>query len=201
MSYFKEPPALVLETMEEVREFIKRPRKSTNYDGNDAFRIKSLWLISLIDEIVASGKYPYNADVALFADERMGNPVQSHAEYSKEGTTLSLLVYNAQCYRSSDQLHAFGYVPFSDDVLKTAYDQGKKLKLIAESTLGGKYPVVLNVRNKAGQLYAMKPRSRGRYVSPSGQPVRFVERSDPTSDPQSNGEAVLFGGGIKVVVA
>ena len=167
MSQFKEAPVLVLETLEDVRTFIQKPRNELKHLVSDQFRIKSLWLIALIDEIVAIGKYPYNADVALLADERLGNPVKPYTEYSRDGTTLSLLVYNAQCYRRSDQLYADGYVPFTESVLKTAYEQGKGIHLRSES-------VPLRVRNKSGKLYAMKPSMRKFHIAPQGQPVRLA---------------------------
>ena len=118
MSEFMPEPTQILETMEDVRKYIANPRK------ND-FKIKSLWLIEVIGEIANTGKFPYNADVLLLAEEKLGLPKKTYAEASKEGTPLSMLVYNAQRFRRSDKLKADGYVPCTQEFLERVGKGGR----------------------------------------------------------------------------
>jgi hypothetical protein len=171
MSTFKPSPVLVLETQEQVREAIATQQRDTlfGFRGMDIYRIKSLWLIDLIRDIIsANGRdFAYNADVKKLAEQRLGFPPKPEAEYSREGDVLSLLIYNAQCYRQSDELYAAGYVPFTEAMLAEAHQAQKAIV-----TLGGKTlkPRVLN-----GKLYAMEPRKRRYAVAAMGQPARFAE--------------------------
>ena len=113
--FVNKPPRLVLETMEDVRSAMQGDRKSL---GPDPYDIKSVWVISLIDEIAAEGKYPYNATIKKLAEQRLGLPPKSEAEYAKEGDVLSLMVYNAQKYRRHDKIVAAGFIPFTEALLQ-----------------------------------------------------------------------------------
>lgn len=168
MSTFKEAPVLTLATIEDVRAVVDQPRNNLcGFSGSDIYRIKSTWLIGIIDEIEASGRYPYNIDVRILAEQRLGLPPKTDAEYATEGTGISTLIYNAQCYRRSDNLRAAGYEPFTPEVVQRAFETKKRIE-----TLGGK---LLKVREIAGKLYAMEPRKRNRHFAPEGQPVKIVE--------------------------
>lgn len=169
MGYFMESPLQVLPDMEDVRKFIALPRPN----GCDSFRIKSVWIVGLIDEISARGEYPYNATVKRLAMDRLGMPRVSDAEYAREGDALSLLVYNAQCFRRSDMLRADGFKPFTDELLTEA-GAGGRIELLGSNMLGGQARSILKVRDLGGKLYAMPPKARNRYLSPSGQPGRVV---------------------------
>lgn len=174
MAEFKNAPVATLATMDEVREAMTMPRKSCcGFTGLDIYRIKSTWLVGLIDEIAASGEFPYNATVKKLAEERLGLPPKSDAEYAHEGDVLSLLIYNAQCYRSSDRLVAHGYEPFTADVLKRAYAEKKGLEMYSSGLMGSSV-IRLNVRKIGDELYAMRPKKRRMYVGVQGQPVRLV---------------------------
>lgn len=174
MSEFMNDPVVTLATQDDLREAIKQPRNACcGCTSMFIYRIKSLWLISLIDEIAASGEYPYNATVKKLAEERLGMPPKSHSEYAREGDTLSLLIYNAQGYRRSDQLINAGYVPFSREILESAYQAGQQLELFSEGLMGSS-KILLNVRKIGDELYAMRPKKRKSHIPPHGQPVRLV---------------------------
>lgn len=177
MAEFKENPVLILEDLEAVREFATGPDRRKGA-GMDAYRIKSLWLISLIDEHVASGHYPYNSCIKKLAEQRMGFPPKPEAEYSREGDNLSLLIYNAQCYRRSDQLHADGFIPLTTELIERL-GEGSKLEL-----QGG---TVLTIKSKHGRLYAMKPHARNYCVLPHGDPVRIVLDKSKSKKPAKAG--------------
>lgn len=95
--------ALTLATMEDVRDAIARNLRESPEWKPILWRIRSQWLVSLILEIQASGQYPYNATVKQEAEARLGFPAQDSEYYHREGDTLSLLVYNAQCFLRSDK--------------------------------------------------------------------------------------------------
>jgi len=172
MAEFKDDPVLVLDTMEQVREAMTHNRNGLcGFKGGDIYRVKSLWLISLIEEIAAK-EYPYNATVKRLAEQRLEMPPKTWAEYSRENDSLSLLIYNAQCYRRSDKLRADGFEPFTNGVIKQAYQLGKKLEVLSQGLIGSSI-LTLNVREIEGTLYAMKPRARNKHVAPYGQPVRM----------------------------
>jgi hypothetical protein len=160
-------PMLILETRDEVAAAIDANLgtvwKREPYPF--AYRIKSHWLIEVIREIVAEGKYPYNSTVKKRAEEQLGLPPRSEAEYSTEGDTLSLLIYNAQCYRDSDDLIAAGFEYGSEDLLQIAHESGRRIE-----TRSG---TLLTVREVDGKLYAFKPRARKLAVDITGVPVRL----------------------------
>lgn len=93
-------PSLVLCGIEEVREAIARSARAEWLELPDqyAFKIKSDWLITIVAEIVTRQGIAYNAQVKKRAEEMLGMSPQNEAYYAKEGDTLSLLVYNAQCF-------------------------------------------------------------------------------------------------------
>ena len=168
MSEFKPDPVLTLETMEDVRKWLDNPVGwSGIIDGiMDKWRIKSLWIISLIDEIESSGHYPYNAEVKWLAEERLGLPSGRPARDVREGTSLSLLVYNAQCYRRSDNLKAMGFLPGDEHMLQLAYQTDCKIETCNR--------MLLTVKKINDTLYAMPPRKRKWAVNITGVPVRIV---------------------------
>ena len=113
------------------------------------YKVKSDWLIALVDEIIrGKGKgFAYNVDVRILAEERLGGfPKRTQAEYSQEGTPLSTLIYNAQCFRRSDDLLTQGYVPVSQEMVDQAFAAGGKIQ-----TPGQLY----NVRKVNGKCYAI----------------------------------------------
>ena len=174
MAEFMPEPSLNLATREDVIAALADETLWTR-PYPFSWRIKSVWIIGLIDEIVASGKYPYNATVKKLACERLGYPSMSDAEYAKEGDNLSRLVYNAQGYRRSDQFIAAGFTPFTPAMLDEAYTIGAKIELAGESLLGGPVLVFLTPKDIDGKLYAMLPRKRTRHLPPMGQPAKIVK--------------------------
>ncbi len=171
---FEREPVRVLESMEDVRAHLTdRKGHCCGLSGLDQYRIKSVWLVSLIDEIVAAGKYPYNADIKKLAEQRLGLPARPDAEYSVENDSLSTLIYNAQKFRRSDALRAEGYTPFTRDVLTTAFSEGKSIEVFSEGLMGSSVRR-LNVKKIGEDLYAMVPKKRKYHVAPAGQPVRVV---------------------------
>jgi hypothetical protein len=159
MSDFKPEPVLHLVTMEDTRRALIEP--SWYADRDSRWNVKSDWIISLIDEIEQAGSYPYNADVQRLAESRLGVDPSPDS-----GNPLSTLVYNAQCYRRSDQYRAQGFAPLTQAMIDAA-GAGANIE-----TQGGTY----NVREVNGQLHLMKPRARVYRVSVIGQPARIVTK-------------------------
>lgn len=170
MSDFKGEPVLILESMDDLREALAKP-DWYSAKGMYKYHVKSLWLVKLIDGMIAelggSRDFVYNADVRIEAEDRLGGyPKRTQAEYCQEGTPLSTLIYNAQCYHRSDALYAAGYVPFTDGLIEEAGEGGKIV------TMSG---TILTVKRIDGKLYAMKPRVRKYAVQPMGQAVRMLK--------------------------
>jgi hypothetical protein len=194
--HFMKEPVLTLETMEDVRNAIADPNREVicGFKGLDIYRIKSLWLISLIDELSAAKKAKpkepeipgvtiitlggddliYNADIKRLAEKRLGFPEKPDAAYSQEQNSLSTLIYNAQNYRRSDRLIAEGYEPFTAELRQKAFETGKQIEMFGENMLGGSVTARLKVKQVDGALYAMLPKKRNRHYAPQGQPVRLV---------------------------
>lgn len=171
MAEIKEPPVAILETIEDVRAIMHQdPNRLMGFTGLDTFKIKSLWLISIINEILASGQrdFAYNADVKKLAEQHLGLPSKNDAEYSREGDALSRLIYNAQCYRRSDALLAEGYQPFTDEFLLRAF----RLKQFIQFS---GIRQIYKVRLIGGKLYAQEPRKRKYAMAVMEQPARLVD--------------------------
>lgn len=160
MSEFMPEPSLTLETQADLAAVLATMPEAEIRSCRQ--RIKSVWLIGLIDEIAASGQYPYNATVNKLACERLGLPT---ADSNHEGTALSWLVYNAQNFRRSDQLIAAGFTPFTPAMLNEAYTIGAKIETVSNT---------LTPKEIDGKLYAMLPKKRKRYIPTSGQPAKIV---------------------------
>lgn len=199
MAEFMTPPILVLETMEDVRKFIEDPKplKERYPKHPDAYGIKSLWLISLIDELavgVREKEAKQDAETArknaerkdgvtvtlirLGGDGLVGNADVAMLAEKRLGYPpkkheeyqhgdLATLVYNAQNYRHSDQLIADGFVPITQELLD-------------ETGVGGEIVTAgdrtFRLREVSGKLYAMLPRKRNQALSINGQPVKVVKQ-------------------------
>lgn len=150
--------------MEDVRQALSDPAWHTNIHSK--WRVKPEWLIGLIDEYEATGKYPYNADIQAIAETRLGLPVSNEANRQ-----LATLVYNAQNYRRDDRLRAAGFEPLTEAMLRSAFEQ----KVQIETQCGNVY----NVREIDGKLYAMKPRKRKWAMPVQGQPARLAVKDRP----------------------
>ena len=158
MSEILNPPVMTLDGPDAIRAAVK----SAPWQNRDRFQIKSPWMIALIEEIEATGQYPYNAVVQREAEKRLGI-----AEQPDNGSTLSVLVYNAQRYRRSDELEAGGYVKVTDAMVKEAHAKGLKIE-----TPGG---TLYTVREVEGKLYTFKPRHRRWASGLTGYPGKLAK--------------------------
>lgn len=168
MSSFMPPPSLTLTTQADLEAHLANSARWM-HAGNreDKWNVKSLWLIAIIDEIVAAGQYPYNAEVRRIAEQRLGYPKVSKAELAREGTPLSTMIYNAQQYQESDFLTAQGFRPLTQELIDEIGEGGKL------TGSGGKE---LRIRFVSGKLYAMEPGKRRYAISPQGNPVKVIKR-------------------------
>jgi hypothetical protein len=130
--------------------------------------VHSDWIIAIIDEIMAGNNkgFAYNVDVHILARERLGLPKLSDAEAAKEGTPLSLLIYNAQGFRRDRDLRAAGFVPLTQEMI-----DGATAKQQIEVVDGTR----CNVRMVSGIKYAFKPRKRNSALA-LNQPAKVVAR-------------------------
>lgn len=173
MDFFMDP-SLVLETGEDLRDAVRDDLRVVWRKQPHPFqyRVRSEYLVNLVEQLPRSpGGVVYNCDVKRAAIDRLGLPEE---DVHTEGTTLSLLIYNAQQFRRSDEYRRDGFVPFTRALIDQAGAGGKIL------THGG---AVLNVREAQGKLYAFAARRRKYAMSPIGNPVKIIKfgkRTAPT---------------------
>jgi hypothetical protein len=169
-SGFTDPPSILLHGIEGVRWAIDEanlPEWKSHHKHPFEYCVHSDWIIGLIDEIAATGKYPYNADVHRLARQRLGLPALSEAENAKEGTPLSLLIYNAQGFRRDRDLRAKGLEPLTQEMIDEAKKTNRQIEL-ADATR-------CNVREVEGRNYAFRPRKRTHAIGLTS-PAKIVAR-------------------------
>jgi len=170
-SGFTDPPSLFLHGIEGVQWTIDEANlpewKAPHHRHPFEYCVHSDWVIELIDEIVARGDYPYNAEVRRLAMQRLGMPPISEAELAKEGTPLSLLVYNAQGFRRDRNLREAGLAPLTQEMVDEAASTKQQIEL-SDGTR-------CNVRNVQGRNHAFKPRKRN-YAIGMTTPAKIVRR-------------------------
>lgn len=167
-------PLLTLHTREDVKDAVDRDlRAEWGKKYQFARHIRSEWVVSLIDEIEKSGQYPYNAVVKKLAWERLGYAPLKEADYANEGDTLSLLIYNAQCYRRSDRAKALdaaetaaGWVRPTEEWLKARV--GKRVEVL------GVDDGPCRVDRTSGEVVVRPPRTRNKRYALDQIKVRDV---------------------------
>lgn len=171
--YFSPPPQVVLADADALLAALDGPIP----DGMAKYQIRSDFIIGVIDDIAATG-YPYNNTVQREVERRLGINRQSDND-----SYLSALVYNAQGFRRTRDLVAAGYQPFTRELLTEAHKAGMKIayrpEIVIRVFVDGKLldeDEILTPREIDGVIYAMMPRSRTKYRSPEGQPVKLVPR-------------------------
>lgn len=183
MSYFKPAPQLNLDTTQELIDLL---RSGQYPEGVDTFAIRSTYIVEAIGDVMKreNRDMAYNTEVVALVRERLSEFVSDLPQniIADEGSMLSRLVYNAQCYRHSEEYVREGYEPFTEDLVARAFEQGKKIDVkdtmpFAIIVNGSPYKTpksYLTVREIAGKLYSFRPRKRNRYVIPDGRPARLV---------------------------
>ncbi len=182
MAEFQFHVAMTLDR-EQTLEFIKVERKQLaavypELKGMGEFHVKSQWLCDLLNEREKVDGYQYNTQFQRWFEKEF-----NVGPYAENGSTISILVYNAQGYRRHDQLIAEGFQPGTDELLRQAFEQKKPIELKVDHLFtfvvnGEKQenPSVerLKVREIEGKLYAMRPKKRKYAVSIDGRPVRLA---------------------------
>ena len=172
MSEFMPTPTIVLHGKQELLDALNNPYWDQEKDDSMLrWKIKSDFIIECIQEIQNSGKYAYNADVNRLVSEKLKLPEH---DYNSSNTPLSTLVYNAQCYKRSDDLYNRGYVPLTQSMVNQAYDQKSKIEFLGDTGYFGTSCNTYNTRKIGDKIYLMKPRVRKWYVRIEGQPARIV---------------------------
>jgi hypothetical protein len=165
MSDFQPTPVLVLD-QEQTLAMIAL--LESFLPGNlNKFRIKSTWLCSLLNERERVAGFQYNAQFQAWFEQQF--QIGSIAE---KNSMLSLLIYNAQCYRRHDALVDGGWTPGEPAMLEKAFKHGRKLEYLGENITGGSTITTLTIREVHRQLYAFPPRKRSP-ISIIGHPVRL----------------------------
>jgi hypothetical protein len=174
MTQFIAEPIRTLSTKEELLDFLSVPTRWDNEEGpmyaRESWGTKSVFLISIIDGIVATGKFPYNSDVRKEAERQLGIP-----EQDENNSILSRLVYMAQRYRDHDNLVRDGYSRLTQEMIEQAYREDKRIQLIGENIVGGVATSIYNPREIGGKVYLMKPKTRKYGIRPDNQPAKIVE--------------------------
>lgn len=165
MSDFQPDPILVLD-QEQTLAMIELLESSLPDDLNK-FRIKSSWLCSLLNERERVAGFQYNAQFQAWFEQQF-----QIGSITEKNSMLSLLIYNAQCYRRHDALIEAGWTLGEPAILEKAFKHGRKLEYLGENIIGGSVVTTLTVRDIHHQLHAFPPRKRNP-ISIIGQPVRL----------------------------
>ena len=175
------PPQLNLETAQELIEFLKQGEYPK---GIDSFGIRSAYIVEAIYDVMKreNRDMAYNTEVTALVRERLSLDSLPKRISGDEGSMLSRLVYNAQCYRHSEENVAEGYEPFTEELVARAFEQGKKIdvkstssiKIVVNGSLCIPEKTYLTVREIDNRLYAFRPRKRTQYVVPDGRPARLL---------------------------
>lgn len=181
MSYFKNAPLLNLSTESELRDFLiagETPK------GLDKYEIRSQYIVDAIYDVMREQNrdMAYNTEVTALVRERLNIGHLPKEISADEGSLLSLLVYNAQNFRRSEEYVREGYEPFTNELVARAFEEKKKIDIQPESFIkiivnGAPYESpksYLTVREIAGKLYSFRPRKRNKYVIPDGRPAKLV---------------------------
>ena len=165
MSDFQPRPVLILD-QEQTLALLDQPESSLPDDLNK-FRIKSTWLCALLNERERVAGFQYNAQFQAWFEQQF-----QIGSITEKNSMISLLIYNAQCYRRHDALIDAGWMPGEPAILEKAFKHGRKLEYLGENIIGGSTVTTLTVREIHRQLYAFPPRRR-KPISIIGQPVRI----------------------------
>jgi hypothetical protein len=166
MSDFQPTPSLILD-QEQTLALLGQPESSLPDDLNK-YRIKSTWLCSLLNERERLAGFQYNAQFQAWFEQQF-----QIGSMTEKNSMLSLLIYNAQCYRRHDALIDAGWRPGEPAILEKAFKHGRKLEYLGENIIGGSTITTLTVREVHRQLYAFPPRKRNP-ISIIGEPVRLL---------------------------
>lgn len=184
MSYFMPAPKLNLETTQELLDLLNSGKYPEGFTAMDTFEIRSTYIVEAIKDVMKreNRDMVYNTEVTALVRERLGLESLPKEISADEGSMLSRLVYNAQCYRRSEEYVAEGYEPFTEELVAKAFALGKKIDVRSESI----FTIVVNgvkqipeksfltVRMIEGKLYSFRPRKRNKYVIADGRPARLV---------------------------
>lgn len=174
MSYFQPEPLLVLDDKASLIDAIKRQdeilaeveSKTDTAKSLAQCRIKSLWLIDLINEI-SQIKFVSNNEVKTIALQRLGLD-------QDDSGFLSLLVYNAEAYKKSDGFTNAGYVPLTQDMIEQAFKYGAKVEVYHFAIVGGAQYIKYPVREVNDKVYAFIPKCKKQVLRVEGQPAKIV---------------------------
>lgn len=184
MSYFKPAPKLNLETTQELLDLLNSGKYPDGFTAADTFDIRSTYIVEAIKDVMKreNRNMAYNTEVTALVRERLGLETLPDEISADEGSMLSRLVYNAQCYRRSEEYVAEGYEPFTEELVEKAFQLGKKIDVRSESFITiivngvkqAEQKSLLTVRMIEGKLYPFRPRKRNKYVIADGRPARLV---------------------------
>lgn len=155
---------------------------SQKFECNVRYRVESLFVQSLIDEIELSGKYPYNSTVydkiKVALDLDLVEYDHGH-QRDPLSNKIAWLVFHNQGYRRQRRLIQEGFEALTNELIAKAYAEGKGIEIMTESVIQiagiENPPKIYRPRQIGGNLYLMPPRSRNKHVPPTGQAARLVE--------------------------
>jgi len=166
----KETLALLKLSLEEIHQLDRE------LGGMGKWRIKSLWLCELLNQREKTHGFQYNAEFLRWFEKEYGV-----GPFAENGSTLSILIYNAQGYRRHDRLVAEGWQPGSEALLQEAFEQNRMLEIRKSSLFGGVGITPLKIKKVGDKLYAMAPKKRKYAVNIVGEPVRMKGEVNATS--------------------
>lgn len=166
MSELKDSPLQVLDRL----QTLQLVASGSLPNGLDKYRIKSTWLCDELNRKEAAEGFQYNAQFQRYIEEAEGI-----GPFGENGTTLSVLIYNAQGYRRSDSLKAEGFSYLTADLIDKAIQQGAKVEVKSDGIFGSSRTVCRPMVAHDGRRVAMLPRKRTRgFIAGSSQVVARI---------------------------
>ena len=181
--YFNDPPLYILETDDDLRDAMAGAIANPGEWKKKRWDTLSMTCYRAITALQQQGLRPYNSEVQREVERVLGIPRQPDDGQPSNGSILSTLVYKAQGYHRTDRLLADGYQPFTDEMIKEAFETKRKILVKLDPAIpvrivvnGVQVPegdTELVVNMIGGKLYAQRPRVRKTHHSAYGQPAKL----------------------------
>ena len=147
----EDSPVIFLKGKEELLDFLNNNSNPDIWEQKKEihFKIESDFIIDCIDEVKNNNQYPYNAIVYDLVNKKL-NLGYDDGRSDTLNQCLNTLVYNAQCYKRSNELKQVGFQFLTQKMIDQAYNENKRI----ETNTG----LICKVQEIDGENYAKVPK-------------------------------------------
>lgn len=169
----------------------------TEQCADDKAKVEGRWdgyspeVVSIIDEYVSQGNYPYNREIEKLVNEKLFPEVIDSLDGAHQSRHFSLIVYNSQCFRRErdeaqakakmmSELAERGFHPATTETLTEAAQSNKWYNVLLNvtvSTMLGQDQRPKEMKLKAAQrgdkiYWVKRAGSRRGWLAAEGQMIR-----------------------------